>query len=159
MKYLIINQIEKKGKYKFAKEIKRIKYEIEELGEHEIEGIKFALQMNCPDAKYPEHPITLYPKRYIHLLIEECNFKYKNAITNFKNSFIKVSLNYLNKEKRYSERTRIIFNEQNPKFRHIFHIPVYSIKDDIIYIKVYEYNKKGKKEKLLSSSIEIKDIK
>ena len=155
---IIINQIEKKGKFKFAKEIKRIKYEIEELGEHEIEGIKFALQMNCPDVKYPEHPITLYPKRYIHLLIEECNFKYKNAITNFKNSFIKVSLNYLNKEKRYSERTRIIFNEQNPKFRHIFHLPVFSIKDDIIYIKVYEYNKKGKKEKLFSTSIVIKNF-
>ena len=68
---IILYQIEKKDKFKFFKEIKRIKYLIEELGEHEIDGIKFSLEMNeDPNKKYPEHPPVIYPKRYIHLFIE-----------------------------------------------------------------------------------------
>ena len=141
---IILYQIEKKDKFKFFKEIKRIKYLIEELGEHEIDGIKFSLQINeDPNNNYPEHPPVIYPKRFIHLLIEECNFIDKDFPKAFKSTFIKVSLNKKekSKEKRYSERTHIIFNEQNPKFRYTFHIPLLSLKDDIIKIKVYEYNK------------------
>ena len=63
---IILYQIEKKDKFKFFKEIKRIKYLIEELGEHEIDGIKFTLQINeDPNNNYPEHPPVIYPKRYV----------------------------------------------------------------------------------------------
>ena len=144
---IILFKLEKKGKYKFSKEIKRIKYLIEELGEHEIDGIKFTLQMNeDPNTKYPEHPPVSFPKRYFHILLEDCFFKDDEYTKRFKDSYIKLSLNKKDKIKRYSEKTRIVYNEQNPKFRHIFHIPLFSLKDDIITIKIYEYKKSSKKE-------------
>lgn len=111
---IISYKIEKKNKFKFSKEIKKIKYLIEELGEHEIDEIKFSLQMNeDPNKKYPEHPPVSFPKRYIHLFIEEFNFTDSDFEKRFKNTFVKVSLNKKEKKIRFSERSHIIFNEQN----------------------------------------------
>ena len=156
---IIIYQLEKKGKYKYSKEIKRIKYAIEELGEHEIDGVKFTLQMNEePDAKYPEHPPSLFPKRYVHLFLDECSFKDPDIKNRFKNSFIKVSLNKKKKSKRYSDRTRVICNDDNPKFKHIFHIPLLCLKEDIITLKVYQLNESSKKKFIDDISIYLVDL-
>ena len=86
--------------------------------------------------KYPEHPPITFPKRYVHLYIEECIFKDLEVKDRLKNSYIKVALNKNKKQKRYSDKTRIINKDDNPKFKHIFHIPVFSLKEDIISLGV-----------------------
>ena len=54
--------------------------------------------------------------------------------------FVKVYLNETIKE-RYVNRTRVIVNELNPVFKHTFHIPVYSLRDDIINVEIFDYDK------------------
>ena len=157
---IIIYQLEKKGKFKYSKEIKHIKYPIEEIGEHEIDGVKFTLQMNeDSNEKYPEHPPITFPKRYVHLYIEECIFKDLEVKDRVKNSYIKVALNKNKKQKRYSDKTRIINKDDNPKFKHIFHIPVFSLKEDIISLKVYQLNEALKKKLVNDFYININDLK
>ena len=157
---IIIYQLEKKGKFKISKEIKRIKYLIEELGEQYIDGIQFSLQMNeDPNTNYPKHPPILFSKRYVHILVKDCLFQDIDIQKRFKDSYMKISLNKKNKEKRYSEKTRVIYNEQNPIFNHIFHIPVYSLKEDVIKIKLYELKNDKKKEILVIENIALKYLK
>ena len=152
---IIIYQLEKKGKFKISKEIKRIKYLIEELGEQYIDGIQFSLQMNeDPNTNYPKHPPILFSKRYVHILVKDCLFQDIDIQKRFKDSYMKISLNKKNKEKRYSEKTRVIYNEQNPIFNHIFHIPVYSLKEDVIKIKLYELKNDKKKEILVIENLQ-----
>ena len=68
--------------------------------------------------------------------------------------FVKISLNkHLDKE-RYVNRTRVILKELNPVFKQTFHIPLYSLRDDIIYVEVYDYDKLTKCD--LIGKVEIK---
>ena len=137
---IIVYHNEKKGKFKFAKEIKRIRYNINEndMGEKNIEGIRFILVMNDPIISFPSHPPKVHPKRYVNIFVDRC---IDLPIMDKKSSdpFVKISLNK-EKKKRYSECTRVIKEELNPIFKHIFHVPVFSLRDDIITIKIFDYD-------------------
>ena len=137
---IILYQQEVKDDYKFSKEIERILYQVQDLGKKCIEGIIFTLALNQPSTAFPPpHPV-IYPKRYIHLYIDRCkNLPAKD--TNGKSDpFVKVYLNYINKQ-RYNNQTRVIFKELNPIFKQTFHIPLYSLRDDVVYLEVYDYDK------------------
>jgi hypothetical protein len=137
---IILYQNEKKGEYKFSKEIKRIKHKIGEMGEQNIDGIKFTLAMNDPNITFPQHPPFINEKRYINIFVDKCiNLPIMDS-NGLSDPFVKISLNK-EKENRYSDCTRVILKELNPIFKHTFHIPVYSLRDDIIIIEVFDYDK------------------
>ena len=137
---VILYRHESKGKYKFPKETKRIRYPIQELGEKSIEGFKFTLSLNQPSTIFPQPPLLVFPKRFVHIYVDCC--KNLPAMDNNRSSdpFVKVSLNKETNE-RFVERTRVIEKELNPIFKQTFHVPVYSLRDDIIFIEVYDYDK------------------
>jgi hypothetical protein len=153
---IILYQHELKGIYKFQKEIKRIQYQVKELGQKCIEGIKFTLAINQPHSVFPQSPPVIFEKRYVHIFVDCC--KNLPAMDNNKSSdpFVKISLNkHSDKDKeRYVNRTRVILKELNPVFKQTFHIPLYSLRDDIIYIEVYDYDKLTKCD--LIGKVEIK---
>jgi tRNA(Ile)-lysidine synthetase-like protein len=139
---IILYQNEKTGKYKFSKEIKRIKYDINfnDLGEKNINGIKFTLSLKNQNIDFPRHPPFINPKRYIHIYVDRCVDLPIMDNNGLSDPFITISLND-NSQKRYSDVTRVIFMELNPVFKHTFHIPVYSLRDDKIIIKCFDYDK------------------
>ena len=70
---IILYKNEKKGKYKFSKEIKRIRYIIKDMGEKNIEGIKFTLAENDPNIVFPSHPPIIHPQRYVNIFVDKCS--------------------------------------------------------------------------------------
>ena len=136
---IILYRNEMKGKFKFAKEVKRIRHTIGEMGEKNIEGIKFILAMNDQNITFPHHPPFISPKRCVHIYIDRC-IDLPKMDKKSSDPFIKITLNKYKKKKRYTNRTRVIMKEVNPIYKHVFHIPAYSIRDDIISIKVYDYD-------------------
>ena len=140
---IILYQHEIKGAYKFPLEIKRILYPIKDLGEQSFDGIKFTLALNQPHSIFSPPPPVIYSKRYIHLYVDCCKnlpAKDKNGLSD---PFFKVSLNkyQLSDNDRYNNRSRVVLKELNPIFKQTFHIPLYSIRDDIVRVEVYDYDK------------------
>ena len=140
---IILYQHKIKGKFKFPLEIKRILYPIKDLGEQCIDGIKFTLALNQPHTIFAPPPPVIFPKRYIHLYIDCCQnlpVKDKNGLSD---PFIKVSLNKYKSSDfdRYVNKSRVILKELNPIFKQTFHIPLYSLRDDIVNVEVYDYDK------------------
>ena len=91
---IILYQNEKKGDYKFSKEIKRIRYNINlnDMGEKNIDGIKFTLILNDQNANFPKHPPVIKDKRYIHFYIDRCLSSTNEEIEAIKTSnfFLKI---------------------------------------------------------------------
>ena len=156
---IILYQNEKIGKYKFSKEIKRIRYNINlnDMGEKYIDGVKFTLVLNGQNISFPKHPPFINPKRYIHIYIDRCidlPIMDKNGLSD---PFIKISLNKDSK-KRYSNVTRVVFKELNPVFKHTFHIPVYSLRDDKIIVKCLDYDKARKSDKIGTLELNVNNL-
>ena len=154
---IILYQHELKGEYKFPKEIKHIYYPIQELGQKCIEGITFTLVLNQPKEIFALPPPIIFPKRYIHIFVDCCQnlpAKDKNGKSD---PFVKVSLNKKEKE-RYINRTRVVLKELNPIFKHTFHIPLYSLRDDIVYIEVYDYDKISQCDLIEKIEFKISDL-
>ena len=140
---IILYQNEKKDDYKISKIIKKIKCEINEMGEKYVDGVKFTLAMNDPKITFPSKPPFINEKRYYHIYVNRCVNLPKMDVNELSDSFVRISLNKEEKE-RYSDCTRIISKDQNPIFNHTFHIPVYSLRDDIITVSLYNYDKSQK---------------
>ena len=137
---LILYQQELKGIYKFPREIKRIQYPIQTMGQQSIEGLKFTLSLNQPSSMFsPASPI-IYPKRYFHIYVDCCQNLPSMDTNGLSDPFVKISLNKKDKE-RYVDRTRVVLRDLNPIFKQTFHIPIYSLRDDIISVEVYDYDK------------------
>ena len=136
---IILYHNERKGKHKFAKEIKRIKHKILEMGEKNIDGIKFTLALNDPNISFPPHPPMILAKRFVHIYVDRC-INLPKMDKKSSDPFVKISLNKYDKIKRYSNSTRVIMKELNPVFKHVFHVPVYSLRDDKIKIQVFDYD-------------------
>ena len=137
---IILYKHEIKGKYKFPKEIKRIHYPIQELGQKCIGGITFTLAMNEVSSIFAKPPPRIFPKRFVHIFVDCCENLPAMDKNKSSDPFVKISLNKEGNE-RFVDRTRVILKELNPIFKHTFHVPVYSLRDDIIYIEVYDYDK------------------
>ena len=137
---IILYQHEIKGQYKFPKEIKRIQYPIKELGQLYIEGFKFTLAINQPKEMFTPPPQIIFPIRYFHIYVDKCKNLPSMDTNGSCDPFVKISLNK-NTNERYLNQTRVISKNFNPIFKHTFHIPIYSLRDDIIIVEVYDYDK------------------
>ena len=91
----------------------------------------------------------IYIDRCINLPIMD-----KNGLSD---PFVKISLNK-EKENRYSDCTRVILKELNPIFKHTFHIPVYSLRDDIIIIEVFDYDKLTKCDEIGNIKLNVSNL-
>ena len=90
---IILYQNERKGRFKFSKEIKRIRCPLDEMGDKNIDGIKFTLAKNDPNISFPKHPPVIYNRRYAHIYVDRCiNLPIKD-IFGLSDPFVKVSLN------------------------------------------------------------------
>ena len=140
---IILYHHELKGKYKFPVEIKRILYPIKDLGDQCIDGIKFTLALNQPHTIFTPPPPVIFSKRYIHLYIDCCQNLPSKDNNGLSDPFIKVSLNkYKSSDNdRYVNKSRVITKELNPIFKQTFHIPLYSLRDDIVNVEVFDYDK------------------
>ena len=114
---------------------------MKELGQIYIDGIKFTLALNQSHSIFPQPPPVIFEQRYVHIFVDCC--KNLPAMDNNKSSdpFVKISLNKYKDRERLVNRTRVVLKELNPVFKHTFHVPLYSLRDDIIYIDVYDYDK------------------
>jgi hypothetical protein len=128
---IILYQNEKKDGYKFSKEVKRIKHIIENMSEKDIDGVKFSLAMNDPNITFPPHPPIVNEKRYVYIYVDRWINVEKKDI---KGLFVTVSLNKEEKE-RYSDCTCVTYQELDYNFKHTFHIPVYSLRDEKLFFK------------------------
>ena len=137
---IILYKHELKGKYKFPKEIKRIQYPIKNLGEIIYNGFKFTLSINQNSLIFPKAPSIIFPTRYLYIYVDCCHNLPAKDTNNLSDPFVKISLNKIDKE-RYSNKTRVILKELNPIFKQTFRIPIYSLRDDEIYVEVYDYDK------------------
>ena len=89
---IILYQNEMKENLKFGKEIKRIKYKIEEMGEKNIDGIKFTLVMNNPNITFPQHPPFINNKRYVHIYVDRCTNLPSMDKNGLSDPFVRISL-------------------------------------------------------------------
>ena len=154
---IILYHNEKKGKFKFSREVKRIRHTIKEMGEKNIEGIRFTLVMNDPNIIFPNHPPFIFPKRCVHIYVDRC-IDLPKMDKKSSDPFVKVTLNEYKKKKRYTNTTRVIMKELNPIYRHTFHVPAYSLRDDIITIRIYDYDAVTKCDLIGKLEFKIKEL-
>jgi len=105
---IILYKNDKNDKYKISKEIKRIRYNINlnEMGEKNIEGVKFTLILNEQNINFPKHPPFIREKRYIHLYYDRYIFSSDVKFGELSNSFFEISIND-KKLNRFSDCTRV----------------------------------------------------